>query len=183
MSANPILSRVRRKRTLRVWHRWIGLSLAVLVIISSVTGLLLAWKKQVSWLQPKEHLGVSTNVKAWAPIALLHEVAIEALSDSLGTSIEYPLEIDRYDARPQKGIVKVLFTNHWEVQVDATTGIVYSVGKRHADWIEKLHDGSIVSDVVKRFSMTALSLGLCLLTFTGIYLWWRPTKSVKSKTR
>jgi len=171
---------VRRKRTYRVWHRWVGISLALLVLISSITGLLLAWKKQEVLLQPNEHRGVSTDVNAWAPMALLQEIAIQSLTDSLGSGTELPLEIDRFDARPQKGIVKVVFTNHWEVQINATTGIVYSVGKRNADWIEKLHDGSIISDLFKWISMTGLSVGLCLLTLSGIYLWWKPKKSTVS---
>jgi uncharacterized iron-regulated membrane protein len=179
MSHRPVLPLVRRNRTFRVWHRSVGIYLAILVLISSLTGFLLAWKKQMPLLQPKEHLGISTDVNAWAPMALLYDVAVQTLSDSLGTTLDEPLEIDRLDARPHKGIVKVIFTNHWEVQVDATTGIVYSVGRRHADWIEKVHDGSIISESFKWISMTGLSIGLCLLTLTGIYLWWKPKKSIK----
>lgn len=181
MPPSTLQPHVRRKRTYRVWHRWIGMVLALLVLISSITGLLLAWKKQLPVLQPKEHLGTSTDVNAWAPTALLYNIALHTLADSLGATYRQPLVVDRLDARPHKGIVKVIFTNHWEVQIDATTGIVYSVAKRNADWIEKLHDGSIISELFKWISMSGLSIGLCLLTLTGLYLWWKPKKTLIRK--
>lgn len=156
----------------RRWHRWVGLSLAVLIVLSSITGLLLAWKKQSTWLQPKEHTGVSTNLEAWANPGLIASAANKALTDSLKLqTTELPL-IDRLDFRPKRGIVKVIYKGDWEVQVDATTALVYSVAKRNTDWIERLHDGSIVADWFKNLSMSILSIGLLFMTMTGTWIWW-----------
>ncbi|MBO6762019.1 MAG: DNA mismatch repair protein, partial [Roseivirga sp.] len=86
--------------------------------------------------------------------------------------------------RPTKGIAKVIFdTGSWEVQVDASSLEVLSVAKRHSDWIETIHDGSIISDAFKLVSMNILGLGLVFLTVTGLWLWYGPKRirSLKSK--
>ena len=75
----------------------------------------------------------------------------------------------------RKGIVKILFEKGWwEVQLDCTTGAVYSTAQRHADWIEQLHDGSIISAKFKLISMNLLGIGLALMVLTGIWLWYGP---------
>ncbi|MFT6321644.1 MAG: putative iron-regulated membrane protein, partial [Granulosicoccus sp.] len=86
-------------------------------------------------------------------------------------------------ARPSKGIVKVLFeAGNWEVQVDGKSGEVKSVEKRYSDWIESLHDGSIISDGFKLFTMNFLGIGLLFLIGTGVWLWYGPRR-VRMKKR
>jgi uncharacterized iron-regulated membrane protein len=81
------------------------------------------------------------------------------------------------DVRPSKGIAKVLFENgYWEVQIDGTSGKILSISRRHSDWIEHLHDGSIISDWFKLVSMNYLGLGALFLIGTGIWLWYGPKK-------
>jgi uncharacterized iron-regulated membrane protein len=81
------------------------------------------------------------------------------------------------DIRPSKGIVKILFEDgNWEVQVDGKSGEVLSIDKRYSDWIESLHDGSIISDGFKLVSMNFLGMGLLFLIFTGLWLWYGPRR-------
>ena len=83
--------------------------------------------------------------------------------------------IDRMDVRPDKGVIKVLFKEgYWEAQVDGKTGKVFSVAQRHADWIEHIHDGSIISEVVKLIYTNILGLGLITLAVSGLWLWYGP---------
>lgn len=171
----------RSLRVPRKWHSRIGMLLLVFIVISSVTGLLLAWKKQSSWLQPKEVKGVSTDVADWTALGAVADAAKLALSDSLQLPIEQLPVLDRLDARPKHGTVKVIFKGDWEVQVDATTAAVLSVAKRNADWIERLHDGSIVADWFKNLSMTLLAIGLLFLTGTGFWM-WKVKKDVGRRT-
>ena len=92
--------------------------------------------------------------------------------------------VDRIDVRPSKGIAKVIFEKgSWEVQIDGRTGSVLSVAKRHSDWIEALHDGSIISDWFKLISMNYLGFGVILLIISGVYLWWGPRKVRFSRRR
>jgi uncharacterized iron-regulated membrane protein len=151
----------------------LGILLLFFIVISSGTGLLLAWKKDVALLQPPTQKGSSEELSTWKSLDELTTIAQKALSD------KYPEEannsVEELSVRPKKGIVKVIFKNgNWEVQVDGTDGSVKSIAKRHSDWIEQLHDGSIISDAFKLISMNILGVGLLVLGTTGFWLWYAP---------
>lgn len=165
---------VQSVRLARPLHRWLGVPLTALVLLSSATGVLLAWKKNSATLQPPTQVGASTDVEAWAGLAAVRTAAVEALARQAPDAAASPLVVDRFDARPDKGVVKVRFTNHWEVQVDPVTLQALSVGKRNDVWIEQIHDLSIVSDGFKLLSMNVLGLGLVLLSGSGLWLWYGP---------
>ncbi|MDX5483327.1 MAG: PepSY domain-containing protein [Hymenobacteraceae bacterium] len=166
-------------RSYRVYHRYLGLVLALFIVVSSVTGILLGWKKNVDLLQPPVVKGATTDLQQWIPLAQMAEVSVAALDSAQGIRNN---AIDRIEARPDKGMVKVLFSEgYWEVQLDGSTGQVLSVARRHSDWIEKVHDGSIVSDFFKLTTMNVLGLGLLVLTVTGVCLWFFPRKIRKLK--
>jgi uncharacterized iron-regulated membrane protein len=153
----------------------LGLSIALFLIISSITGILLALKKDFDILQPPTQKGESKELATWKPVSELADLAqkafIEAYPDQTDNSV------DRMDVRPSKGIAKVLFENgYWEVQIDGTSGKILSISRRHSDWIEHLHDGSIISDWFKLVSMNYLGLGALFLIGTGIWLWYGPKK-------
>jgi uncharacterized iron-regulated membrane protein len=115
----------------------------------------------------------------WKPVQELSATALLAV-DSLDLTAS---NLDRIEYRPTKGIAKVIFdTGSWEVQVDATNLQVLSVAKRNSDWIEQIHDGSIISDFFKLVSMNFLGFGLIILLLTGFYLWYGPKKIRKIKS-
>lgn len=170
---------VRSLRAFRQWHRWVGVSLLVFIVISSLTGILLAWKKNVDLLQPATHFAPA-NDQPWLGISQIGQIALEAFDQA------HPgenLQVDRLDVRPDKGIVKVLLDNYWEVQVDGYSGQVLSIARRHADWIEKVHDGSILSDTFKLWLMNTLGLGLLFVSLTGGWMWWGPKQIRKRKRK
>lgn len=172
---------IKSLRNFRVFHRWIGLTLALLLMISAVTGVLLALKKEVEIIQPPTQRGVSENLAEWKSLDEISAIAEKALHETYPEQKEN--SVDRMDARPSKGIVKVLFeAGNWEVQVDGKSGEVKSVEKRYSDWIESLHDGSIISDGFKLFSMNFLGIGLLFLIGTGVWLWYGPRR-VRMKKR
>lgn len=177
---NKLRTYIVSLRSFRVWHRYVSIGLSLFILISSITGILLAWKKNVELLQPSTQKGVSKELVTWKPMHELADIAESALIK------QYPEQadnsIDRMDVRPSKGIVKVVFENgSWEVQVDGTDGTVKSIAKRHADWIESLHDGSIISSLFKLISMNILGIGLIMMMMTGIWLWYGPKKIRKMK--
>lgn len=166
-------------RKFRVGHRGIGVIVSLLVIISASTGILLALKKEVNIIQPPTQKGISTDLNDWKPINQLAEIAQAALAQK---ATDISTNIDRIDVRPSKGIVKVLFEEAWwEVQIDGKSGEVLSIAKRHSDWIEALHDGSIISDGFKLISMNFLGFGLLLMVITGLWLWYGPKRYRKKK--
>lgn len=166
---------IKSLRDFRVFHRWMGLTLALLLIISAVTGVLLALKKEIDIIQPPTQKGVSKNLSEWKSLNEISVIAEKALHETYPKQKEN--SINRMDVHPSKGIVKVLFEKeNWEVQVDAKSGEVKSIEKRYSDWIESLHDGSIISDGFKLISMNFLGIGLLFLIATGFWLWYGPRR-------
>ena len=169
---------VHRLRQFRSLHKWIGISVALFMLITSTTGVLLGWKKNVELLQPATLKGESTDVAKWVSLETVSQSALRAI-DSV---TQEENAIDRLDVRYDKGIIKVLFTKgYWEVQIDATTGKVLSVAQRHADWIEHIHDGSIISDLFKLIYTNYIGIGLLFLSITGFWLWYGPKVIRKAK--
>jgi uncharacterized iron-regulated membrane protein len=169
---------VHRLRQFRSIHKWVGISVALFMLITSITGVMLGWKKNVELLQPSTLKGQSVNASDWVSFELVSQSALRAI-DSVTHEIN---SIDRLDVRFDKGIIKVLFTRgYWEVQVDASTGKVLSVAQRHADWIEHIHDGSIISEFFKIIYTNYLGLGLLFLSITGFWLWYGPKVIRKAK--
>ncbi len=152
----------------------------VFVVISSVTGILLSWKKDIALIQPKTQVVEDNNVESWLSSATLIAIANDTIF-----KIRSPVAlegVDRLDYRPDKGIVKVLYKKgNWEVQINATTGDILSVDKRYSDIIEKIHDGSIISDGVKLITMNGLGIALLFMSFSGFWLWFGPKRIKKIK--
>ncbi|GIL24133.1 MAG: hypothetical protein BroJett042_26460 [Bacteroidota bacterium] len=150
------------------------------MFITSITGVLLGWKKNVEVLQPATLKGKTTNLQQWISFDQVAVAASRAVDSVVGRTIE----IDRMDVRPDKGMIKVTFKEgYWEAQIDAANGNVLSVAQRHADWIEHVHDGSIISDGFKLLYTNYIGLGLLLLSVTGFWLWYGPRRirQVKGK--
>lgn len=162
-------------RTTRSVHRWTGVVLFVFFFVIGVTSVLLGWKKDVAWIMPPTARGSSTELADWLPPDTLVATAQMALTDALGPA--YDPTIDRLDYRPDKGTVKFLFKDHYgEVQLDGATGEVLSIGIRRSDFIEHIHDGSIVSDPVKLIYSTVMGLATIVFTVSGFWLWYGPRR-------
>ena len=176
------LKRKKRARLLRITrkiHRYTGLALAIFFLVIGVTGLLLGWKKQAVLLPPTAK-GVSAEAVQWLPVNTLTQKAHKYLQDSVGAHLS--LELDRIDIRPDKGIAKYVYVDHyWEVQVDCTNAALLSIGKRNSDFLEHLHDFSLFDreiktggDVIKLFYTTLMGLSVIVFTLTGFWLWYGP---------
>lgn len=166
-------SLVKGLRKLRVIHRYLGITLAIFLLISATTGVLLALKKEVAWIQPPTGKGTETDIRKWKSLEELSTLASQTLYQTHPAQNNNP--IDRMDVRPSKGIVKVLFKNdYWEVQLDGASGEIISIATRQSDWLESIHDGSIISDLFKLVSMNFLGIGLVFLAGSGLWLWYSP---------
>lgn len=176
-------------RTNRKLHRIIGSFLVIFLFVISVTGLLLGWKKHSGGIiLPKTEMGTSSDLKTWLPYDSLHTLAVHALTQSFSDTRS--ARIDRIDARPDKGIVKFVFKDHFtEIQLDGATGKVLAVNQRTSDIIEQIHDGSILDFVsgtngeIKLFYTSAVGGGLLVLSITGFWLWYNPKRIRKQKMK
>ncbi len=180
-------------RTLRKIHRTMGALLFTLFFLIAVTGLLLGWKRHSGgYLLATSYPGTSTDLKEWLPLDSLHRNACKIFRDSISNDL--PLELERIDIRQTKGMAKFLFKNHfWAIQLDGATGKLLHIERRRSDFIEKLHDGSMLDYLLGttgeylKLAYTSL-MGISLLTFTitGFWLWYGPKrmrKELRADTR
>ncbi len=183
MSDSKVQTKVKALRWIRSLHKWLGLPLIIFFFVIGITSILLAWKKKAELLPPT--LKTKVEQGEWispAEMVRIAEVEMEKIGEST--------EVDRIDIRPDKGVAKVSFKTHFtEVQLDGLSGEVLSIGTRHSDWIEKVHDGSIVDyylggdEATKLTYSTLTALGLILMSLSGFYLWYFPKviRKIKGK--
>jgi len=182
--------RKRQAKILRIarkLHRTTGAILFVFFFILACTGLLLGWKKHTGGIiLAKSYQGSSTEMKNWLPVDILHQKALTVVREQI--SPELSLELDRIDFRPDKGMVKFVFVEgFWGVQLDCVTGKLLQIERRRSDFIEKIHDGSILDYVtrtngeqIKLFYTSLMGSALLLFTITGFWLWYGPKQFKKS---
>ncbi|MCF8247347.1 MAG: PepSY domain-containing protein [Saprospiraceae bacterium] len=175
----------RKTRSYRRIHRFVAVPLFAFMFIIGLTGVLLGWKKQFG-LKPSTQQGVNPDATFWIPIDSLQRIAIGYVKDSLHLD---PL-IDRIDIRPDKAIAKVAFVHHYtELQLDCGTGKVLSSESRLHDFVEHVHDGTIMdrllgtkNEQAKISYTTITSISLMLLAFSGFWMWLNPRRMRKLKS-
>lgn len=173
-------------RKIRLLHRRSGLIVFGLVVIISVSGLLLAWKKDLGGVfSTSTESGLSSDMCQWKSIAELSRIAqktyLEVHSDSLPVS-DYKVTV-----YPEKGTLKYVFEQkYFEVQIDAGTGEILHTGFRAADLIEQIHDGSIIDKLLKLKNGTgkliyssAVAVFSLFFSITGFWLWMERKKIKK----
>jgi uncharacterized iron-regulated membrane protein len=176
-------------RTFRKIHRTTGALLFIFFFFISVTGLLLGWKKHSGGvILPKSYKGTSTDLKDWLPLDSLHKNACKILHDAVSADLSFDLE--RIDVRKDKGMVKFVFLNHfWGIQLDGATGQLLHIERRRSDFIENIHDGSILDNYfgttggyLKLVYTSIMGLALLTFTITGFWLWYGPKRMRKKTT-
>ncbi|HSK13102.1 MAG TPA: PepSY-associated TM helix domain-containing protein [Phnomibacter sp.] len=172
-------------RWYRRWHKWIGIGALFFLTLMATSGLLLTWKKNSGgYLLADTQKGSSADPSVWLGIDSIQRSAIHHLNGRVPGS---DLKVDRIDIRPEKGIAKVTFKAHYNaVQVDLATGKALLLEKRRADFIEHLHDGSILDRISgwqwpKLFYGSLVGLSLLFLCFSGFWLWYNPKRIKKLK--
>ena len=186
-------SRQTQAKILRIFrkvHRATGAALFIFFFIIAITGILLGWKSHSSDLiAPQSYTGSSNNLHEWLPVDSLHKKAVVLLKDSISPDLSP--DLDRIDIRKDKGMVKFIFENHtWEIQLDGATGTVLNIGKRHSDFIEDLHDGTVLdtwfntsTKPLRVVYNSIMGLALLLFTITGFWLWYGPKRLKKHRKK
>jgi uncharacterized iron-regulated membrane protein len=172
---------VKRTRTYRKLHRYIGTGLLLFFFIIALTGILLGWKKHSGGLiLPNTETGISKSLTTWLPVDSLATLSRDAIIKKHNLQ---EVQIDRMDIRPEKGTIKVSFKgNFYEVQLDGSTGRVLAIRQRNSDIIEQIHDGTILDNIIYAngyFKLTYTSIlgsGLLFLCISGFWLWYNPKR-------
>ena len=152
----------------RKLHRWGAILVALPILVMIGTGLLLHFKKPVDWIQPPEQMGRGGDPSiSFAQILDICRGVPEAEIRSWD-------DVDRVDVRPDLGMLKVRSRSRWEIQIDTSTGEVLQTAYRRSDFIENIHDGSILGPFGKWAVFLPAALLLLGLWITGLYLWILP---------
>lgn len=176
-------SQAKVLRIFRKVHRTTGALLFVFFFIVAITGLLLGWKKHSGGIiLPELYKGTSTDLKEWLTLDSLHKRASQFLHDSVSKNLS--LELERIDIRKDKGMVKFVFVdNFMGLQLDGATGNLLQIEKRRSDFIEKIHDGSILDHYfqtsngqIKLVYTSVMGIALLIFTITGFWLWYGPKR-------
>lgn len=169
-------------RIFRKLHRTTGALLFIFFFVVAITGLLLGWKKHSGGIiLPDSYEGTSTDLKDWLPIDSLYQNACRYLHDSVSKDLS--LDLERIDIRKDKGMVKFVFVDKFMgLQLDGATGKLLQIEKRRSDFVEKIHDGSIIDHYlgtngeIKLVYTSVMGLALLLFTVTGFWLWYGPKR-------
>lgn len=187
-----ITKRTKQAKTLRAFrkvHRTLGIFLFILFVVVSITGLMLGWKKNTGGLiLPESYEGTSVDLKEWLPIDSLHKNACRILLDSVSPNLS--TELERIDMRPDKGMLKFVFIDdYWGIQLDGATGNLLHIERRRSDFIENIHDGSILDyffktnkEQIKLVYTSIMGVSLLSFSLTGFWLWYGP-KRMRKKSR
>jgi uncharacterized iron-regulated membrane protein len=187
MTVTKTKRQARILRATRKIHRALGAFLFIFFFIVAVSGLLLGWKKHTGGIiLPKSYAGKSTNPQDWLPIHVLQENAVRFAREQISPDLSP--EIERIDIRPDKGMVKFIFTQeYWGLQLDCTTGELLHIERRRSDFIENVHDGSILDYLlgtdgqIKLVYTSITGFALLGFTITGFWLWIGPKRMRASR--
>ncbi len=179
-------------RNFRKVHRITGITLFVFFFLIASTGLLLGWKKNSGdILGSKTYRGTTTELKDWLPLNQLESMAKTHLTRTVPDTKE--LQLDRIDIRQDKGVAKFIFEDYYGIQIDGATGALLHVDRRRADFVENIHDASLLDNYlntggyIKLIYTTIMSIALLLFTVTGFWLWYGPKRmrrtALQEKTR
>lgn len=190
MSRPDIRNIAAKTRIHRAIHKWVAPFSLMLMLVIGITGVLLTWKKNSGgWLMAENVRGSGTDMRKWLAMDSLDKLATAYLRDSIDPTLSTVK--DRIEIRPEKGMVKFTFEEHYHaLQIDATNGDLLKKEIRRADWVERLHDGSLFDRMIgwksnagKLLFATLAGICLLILTVTGGFLWWNPVRTKRIKAR
>jgi uncharacterized iron-regulated membrane protein len=167
-------------RTLWLLHRWVGVAVGVLVMVTAASGLLLLVKKRFAWIQPPVVRGAEGTPEQLRPLADVYRAVFALELPELRTEAD----IARIDFRPDQRVHKVVSVKgDLEVQVCAVTLRTSPPAVRRSDWLERLHDGSWAGDWMHGVVMPLFALCVLLLASTGYVMWAWPKLARRRRAR
>ena len=185
-TARPTSGHPRRRTLSRVAFYvplWLGVRSTIALIAISITGILLNHKRGLGLMPdvPHEPTGEFT---AALPMERLAYAALVAAPPAAkgdwkeGDPVDISL-IDRMDARPRNGFVKVRLRDKasTEMTVDINSGTVIHTGRRGDVFLEKLHSGEIFGGLPFVILSDIAAVALVLTLISGYWLWLVPKMS------
>ena len=164
-------------------HLWLGVLSTIALIAISITGILLNHKRGLGLMPDVPHEPTGEFAAALPMERLAYAALVAAPPGARGDWKEGdPVDIsliDRMDARPRNGFVKVRLRDKasTEMTVDISTGTVIHTGRRGDVFLEKLHSGEIFGGLPFVILSDIAAVALVLTLITGYWLWLVPKLS------
>ncbi len=159
--------RVRQAYALmRKSHVWISFFIAIPIVITLATGVLLMQRGNFTFIQPK-------SVKGSAPYsapAVSVEAVLPILQGVPEAEVKDWKDVSKLTFSPSKGMYQARLKNRYQVQIDAQNASVLDVAYRRTGFLIELHQGSYFSKTVMAWVFFPASVGLFLLWLTGMYM-------------
>lgn len=146
------------------------------MVALSVTGVFIAFKNELEYLQPAGRSGAKGDLAEVIPPARVAEIILARRLPEAPTVNE----INRIELRPSKRMYKVRLeqTTAWrsprELQVDAVTGALLNDGVRGDQLWMDLHSFAVFGEATKLLAMTVSGIALLWLSLSGYYLFCYP---------
>lgn len=181
--ARPTAGHPRRRQMSRAAfyiHLWLGVLATIALIAISITGILLNHKRGLGLMPDVPHEPTGDFTAALSLERLAYAALVAAPESAKGDWKEGdPVDIsliDRMDARPRNGFVKVRLRDKasMEMTVDINTGRVIHTGRRGDVFLEKLHSGEIFGGIRFVILSDIAAVALVLTLITGYWLWLVP---------
>lgn len=153
----------------RTIHNWLSIFIAMPLLLVIVSGMFLLLKKDVDWIQPPSVRGESADTPQVSHAEML--AAVTSVEQAKGLKWA---DFARIDYKTDRGMVKFVTADDWEIQLDTTNADILSVKVRRSDFFEKLHDGTYFGDWMKYYILIPSAICLFTLWITGIYMFIYP---------
>ena len=183
---NDSVARTRKQRLRALWlqiHKWIGITLAILIISISLTGAALVWDEALDALiNPQRQ---SEARPALAPSAYAQAARDAAVNDEALLGLEYPEDAGAVLATlapPSNGARRPVRTFLHLDPVDARVLDRSTNGKDAIRIMHVIH-GSLMIPGTGRQIVGWVGVAMLLSSLTGLWLWWPLKGSIRRGLR
>lgn len=154
------------QRASRQWHRQVSLIIALPILITLTTGVLLMLRGQFNFIQPTSQTG---QTPLTAPAISANQV-LQQLQTLPEAEVQGWKDISSLIFSPSKGTYQARLKNNYMVQIDAQNGEVLDVNYRLTNVLIALHQGSFFHKKAMLWIFFPASVGLWFLWLSGMYL-------------
>lgn len=154
-------------RSLRKWHKWVSIFIALPFLITVVSGILLASRGFNTWVQP-----------AYPPLKSKLSIGFDQILQTARSVPEAQVsdwkDVSQIDIRPDTGNIRLRSKNHWELQIDGTTGQINNSAIRRVSWLVSIHEGAEFGKFIRYGIFFPSAIAVLFLLVSGVLLFFQP---------
>ena len=149
-------------------HRYLGLSISLIVLLISLTGVLLVWKKEFLWvaIAPSRELPVTDLKLQDAALAIVN--SYDQNEVLLARFYFEGLSLHKVWLADQR----YAFHDQFGQQIQVWEG-----NDRFEDWLLTLHSRLLAGDVLGKHTIGLTGLSILVLVSLGLFMFWTRRKS------